>query len=93
VFPAQDVAPEHTGKGSAKGQAKSSVVDTYRHAVYGSPEGSVRNRESILSVYLLPCLNDSGEEDCGANVCACELFLNEWSAGVDYKHGRMTHVT
>jgi hypothetical protein len=41
VFSAQDVAPEHTSKGCAKGQAEGAVVDSNCHTVNCSPEGPV----------------------------------------------------
>ena len=69
----QDVSPKQARKRSAESSAESAVVDANGHAVDRGPEGAVADGNAIVGVDLLPGLDDAGEEDCGANVCACEL--------------------
>lgn len=69
----QDVSPKQARKRSAESSAESAVVDADCHAVHGGPERAVADRYAVVGMDLLPCLNDAGEEDGGANVCACEL--------------------
>lgn len=73
MLPSQDVAPEQTGQGSAKGSAESAVVDADSHAVDGCPEGALGDGDTVLAVDFLPGLDDAGEEDGGADVCARKL--------------------
>jgi hypothetical protein len=70
----QDVSPEQTRERSAESSAESAVVDADGHAVDGGPECSVTDRDAVVGVDLLPGLDDAGEEDGGADVCACELL-------------------
>ena len=69
----QDVSPKQARKRSAESSAESAVVDADGHAVHCSPESPVADRDAVVGVDLLPCLDDSGEQDGGADVCACEL--------------------
>ena len=69
----QDISPKQTRKRSAKSSAESAVVDADGHAVHGGPERAVTNWNAVVRVDLLPCLDDAGEEDGGADVCACKL--------------------
>ena len=69
----QDVSPKQASKRSTERSAESAVVDADGHAVHGGPERAVADRDAVVGVDLLPCLDDAGEEDGGADVCACEL--------------------
>jgi len=74
MLPRQNIAPQHTRQRRAERQAESAVVDTNGHAVHCAPERAIGNWYAILIVNFLPCLNDTGDEYRGANVCAGELF-------------------
>lgn len=74
MLPAQYIAPQHARQRRAKRQAKRAVIHSNRHAIHGAPEGAVGYRDVVLAVDFLPGLDDAGEEDCCADVCAGELF-------------------
>lgn len=77
----QNITPQQTCKRSAKRSAKGAVVNTNGHAVYRSPESAIADRNAVLSMNLLPRLNDSGEENGCANVCSSELMVSKkWLA-------------
>lgn len=57
----EDVAPEQAGQGAAEGKAEGTVVDAERHAVYCRPERPVADRDAVLLVNGLPCLDDPTE--------------------------------
>lgn len=69
----QDVSPKQTRKRGAESCAESAVVDADGHAVHCRPECAVADGNVVVGVDLLPRLDDAGEQDGGANVCACEL--------------------
>jgi hypothetical protein len=69
----QNISPEQTRERSAESRAESAVIDADRHAVHRRPEGTVTDGDAVVGVDLLPGLDDAGEEDGGADVCACEL--------------------
>ena len=73
MLPSQNIAPQHTRQRRAKRQAESPVVHADRHAIYGTPEGTVRNVYTVQLVDALPGLDDAGEEDGRADVCTGEL--------------------
>lgn len=74
VFAGENIAPQHASQGSAERKAKRAVVYANGHAVDGAPKGAVRDGDvRLLEVDLLPGLDDAGEEDGGADVCAGEL--------------------
>jgi hypothetical protein len=77
----QNVSPEQTRQRSAESSAESAVVDADGHAVDGGPEGAVADGDAVVGVDLLPGLDDAGEEDGGADVCACELLWVEVLVG------------
>jgi hypothetical protein len=74
VLLVQYVSPEQTRERSAESSAESAVVDADGHAVHRGPKCAVADRDAVVGVDLLPCLDDAGEEDGGADVCACELL-------------------
>lgn len=74
VLSAQDIAPEHAGQGRAEGKAESPVVDANGHAVDGAPEGAVGDWDTVERMDVFPGLDDARDEDCGSDVCACELW-------------------
>lgn len=73
MLAAQDIAPQHTSKRRAERQAERAVVDADSHAVHGAPESAVGDSGAVLTVNFLPSLDNAGEQDGGADVCACEL--------------------
>ena len=73
MFLIQDVSPEETRERCAESGAKSAVVDADGHTVHRGPESAVGDRNAVVSVYLLPGLDDAREQDGGADVGACEL--------------------
>ena len=74
VLAGENVTPQETSERGTKSGAEGAVVDTQCHAVHGGPEGAVRDGDAAVVVDLLPSLNDAGEEDSGADVCAGELY-------------------
>lgn len=60
VLPSEDVPPEKTSQGCAKGCAECAVVHAKSHAVNGGPEGSITDGGTISLMDLLPCLDDAG---------------------------------
>jgi len=77
VFARKDIAPQHASQRCAKRQTEGAVVHPNRHAVHGSPEGAVGDGRGVAGAELLPGLDDAREEDCSADVCACELTICE----------------
>jgi hypothetical protein len=73
MLPPQNVAPQHTRQRRTECQAESAVVDANSHTIHRAPEGAIGDWYAILFVDLLPCLNDAGDEDCGADVGTGEL--------------------
>lgn len=71
----QDVSPQETGEGAGEGQTEGAVVDAQGHGVDGGPKGAVADGDAVDTVDFLPCLNDTGEEDCGSDVGAGELKI------------------
>ena len=73
LLPGEDVTPQKSSQRSAESCAESTIVDTKSHAVYCRPKCSIADRDTVVIVDLLPCLNYSRQKDCGADVGACEL--------------------
>jgi hypothetical protein len=73
MFSGEDVPPQETSQGRAESCAEGAVVDTECHAVHCPPERPIADGNPVVFVDLLPCLDYSGEEDGGADVCAGEL--------------------
>lgn len=86
MLPCQNIAPQHTRQGRAKRQAESTIVDTDGHAVNSAPERAIGDWYAVLVVNFLPCLDDAGDENCGADVCAGELLI---CVSVKLKEGTM----
>lgn len=73
MLSSQDIAPQHASQGSAERKTERSVVDADSHAVHGAPERAIGDWNFIDLVNFLPGLDDSGDENRGSDVCACEL--------------------
>lgn len=73
MFPSEDVSPEHAGKRRTECRAERPVVDANRHAVHRRPECAVGYGSVVHVVNFLPCLDDAGEENGGADVRASKL--------------------
>jgi hypothetical protein len=82
MLPSQDITPQHTSKRRTERQTKCTIVDTNSHTIDGTPESAIRDRDAVLFVDLLPCLNDTGDEDRGSDVCAGKL-LDTLEPGAD----------
>lgn len=61
VFSGEDIAPKETGKRSAERRAERTIVDANCHAVYGCPERSVADGDTVSLMNLLPLLDNSAE--------------------------------
>jgi hypothetical protein len=70
----QDVSPEQPCERRAEGCAESSVVNTDGHAIHCCPECPIRDGDAVVCMDLLPGLDDTGEQDGGADVGARKLL-------------------
>jgi hypothetical protein len=73
MLASKDVSPQEASQRCTECCTEGSVVDTYGHGVYGCPESAVADGYTVVDVDLLPSLDNSGEQDGRADVCACEL--------------------
>lgn len=64
----QDISPEQTCKRRTEGCAEGTVVDTDGHAVHRGPECPIGYGNAVVRMYLLPRLDDAGEQDGGADI-------------------------
>jgi len=77
MLPSQDIPPQQTRERRAESSREGAVIYTESHAVDGTPEGAVRDGQAVAVVNCLPGLDDAGEQDCGSDVCACEVAQND----------------
>lgn len=79
MFPAENVPPQETSQRRAERRAKRTIVDAECHRINCSPIRPVGKWNIVVSVNLLPCLDDAANEDGGTNIRACKLYGGESS--------------
>ena len=68
VFPAENVPPQETSQRRAERSAERTIVDAERHGIYCSPVRPVGDWKPVISMDLLPCLNDAADKDGSTNI-------------------------
>lgn len=56
IFSAENVPPDNSSQRCAESHTKCAIIDTYCHAINGSPEASIAN--PVFGLDILPCQND-----------------------------------
>jgi hypothetical protein len=73
MLASKDVSPQEASQRGTECCTEGSVVDANSHGVYSRPESTITDRYAVVDMNLLPSLDNSSEQDGGADVCTCEL--------------------